>query len=830
VKLCMIGLGRLGLPCAEALASAHDVAAFDVALRQSDKVRVCSTLIEAVVGRDVIFIAVQTPHDPAYGGETPTTHLPARDFDYAYVAAVLRDISPHLSGHERVVLISTVLPGTIRRDLVQLIDVPLIYNPYLIAMGTVAWDMVNPEMIICGSSEGASEDFAVLREVYDPIMQNAPRWVTGTWEEAEATKIFYNTFISAKISLVNMVQDVAERIGHMNVDIVTTALAESTHRIMGPAYMKAAMGDGGACHPRDNIALRYLSETLDLGYDLFGSIAQSRDIQARNMAKALLGYGRVVVILGKAYKPRVPYIDGSASLLVAHFIEQLGGKAHFVDPNTGDDDHPDIDGLVYLIGYIEDWVETFNFRNNSVVVDPWRQVRVDNQTIQTIYYGNTRNRTKYQPLASSMLPEHIPIEYVPLALDSLDDGFRISSNLLSEEDNGPFTDWNTSAGPASGIGLAFPVSARTASASNVPFAYEIYPYGFMDDSLARAQFPLAIPGHVISAIRRGQAVLVINALAEGDPPLLAFELIHRHISALGIPLHQTILATGNQLAPALYKKWYGSSPDTIHVVAGDVWRDEMAWHMHSFPDNFVNYEQAKTQLVRPRHILCLNRRPRDHRIALVARLIRAGLVDKCLLSMSNSTKDDLDYSRHLSHETPISADVRTIWPFVPIVVDRSDFETNHVFEHAPSLYLNSYLSVVTETLFFETHGRTRFVSEKIYKPIAQHHPFIVVGCPGTLQYIRSLGFQTFNGDLIDESYDTISNDQERMAAIMQNIERVCSMSLSDMADWYQDQLPVLRHNADLLRNMSMSASGPLRSTIETIFAEWRAAGVARISS
>ena len=87
-------------------------------------------------------------------------------------------------------------------------------------------------------------------------MENDPRYVIGTWDECECIKVFYNTFISTKIGLVNMIQDVAEKQGNINVDVVTTALAKSDQRIMGPSYMKAGMGDGGACHPRDNIALR----------------------------------------------------------------------------------------------------------------------------------------------------------------------------------------------------------------------------------------------------------------------------------------------------------------------------------------------------------------------------------------------------------------------------------------------------------------------------------------------------------------------------------------------------------------------------------------------
>ena len=136
---------------------------------------------------------------------------------------------------------------------------------------------------------------------------------------------FYNTFISNKIALVNMIQDVAHKLGNMDVDKVTQALAKSTKRIVSPAYMKAGMGDGGACHPRDNIALRYMSKELNLGYDLFGTIMQAREQQAKNMATEILKYGNTVQFSSDSYKKDVDLVDGSYSLLVQHYIEELGG-------------------------------------------------------------------------------------------------------------------------------------------------------------------------------------------------------------------------------------------------------------------------------------------------------------------------------------------------------------------------------------------------------------------------------------------------------------------------------------------------------------------------
>jgi UDPglucose 6-dehydrogenase len=151
--------------------------------------------------------------------------------------------------------------------------------------------------------------------------------------------------------------------------------------------MKAGMGDGGACHPRDNIALRYLAERLDLGYDLFDSIMRAREVQAERMAKTCLKYSKKICIVGKAYKPCVHYTIGSSSMLVGHYVEQHGGNLTYFDPNTGDTTWPSAD--VYLIGYWEKWVEDIKWPEGSIVIDPWRILNKQ-KDVTVIHYGNTR--------------------------------------------------------------------------------------------------------------------------------------------------------------------------------------------------------------------------------------------------------------------------------------------------------------------------------------------------------------------------------------------------------------------------------------------------------
>jgi len=409
MKIGFIGIGKLGLACAEVMATQHEVTGYDIYPRKSDKIRISDNLRGAVVGQDIIFIAVQTPHDPVYGGEQPITHLKNKDFDYTKVTQVLQDVDAWAQPNQLVVLISTVLPGTTRKLLrPNITNARFVYNPYLIAMGSVEWDMVNPEMVIIGTEDGTTTgDARELIAFYKTIMQNDPRYEVGTWDEAECIKVFYNTFISAKIGLANMIQDVAMKQGNINVDVVTTALANSRMRIMGPKYMTAGLGDAGPCHPRDNIALRYLAEELDLGYDLFDAIMKAREQQARNMARFIRDvaverrHEKSVYIHGKAYKPNVAYTEGSYSLLVGHYLEEMGIKPYYIDPLT-ESTHVQFAIGIFLLAHNQQ--VTYGYSGNiaeqplyceigsgSTIIDPWRTYTTTKPGIKVIHYGNTRN-------------------------------------------------------------------------------------------------------------------------------------------------------------------------------------------------------------------------------------------------------------------------------------------------------------------------------------------------------------------------------------------------------------------------------------------------------
>jgi len=404
-----IGLGKLGLDCAEAFAERYKVFGYDIYPRHSHNVQVCANVEEVMDNSDWLFIAVPTPHAQGYDGSVPNSHMQPRDFGHDSVKEVILDINTYAKQPKRVVLISTVLPGTTRRHFAPLLDKKhqFLYNPYLIAMGSIKWDMANPEMVIIGTETGNPLEMQDLIDLYRPLMKNNPRYVTGTWDECEAIKIFYNTFISAKVSLVNMIQDFAIRIGNINVDVVTDALAQSNMRIMGPKYMTAGMGDAGACHPRDNIALRWLAQEYDIGYDLFDTIMRAREVQAKNIAKYLVDLATMhqmpIVINGKAYKPDVAYCIGSYSTLIGHYIQEAGFSVNYLDPLADDatDVVQSVQGPCVLLmahnrqityGYTGDVRDDMFYAPiamGSIIVDPWRKMS-SLPGYQIIHYGNTR--------------------------------------------------------------------------------------------------------------------------------------------------------------------------------------------------------------------------------------------------------------------------------------------------------------------------------------------------------------------------------------------------------------------------------------------------------
>ncbi len=176
MKVGFIGTGKLGGPVSEAIAeSGNEVFAYDIAggknissasNKEGGSRKYYKTIKSVVQKSSIVFIAVPTPHSEEYDGSLPCMDLEPKDFDYTILKEVLTEVNKYASSHQQVVLISTVLPGTIREQLLPLVpNCTLIYNPYLIAMGTVKDDFRNPEMIMIGTENGLSTDNILFRSL-----------------------------------------------------------------------------------------------------------------------------------------------------------------------------------------------------------------------------------------------------------------------------------------------------------------------------------------------------------------------------------------------------------------------------------------------------------------------------------------------------------------------------------------------------------------------------------------------------------------------------------------------------------------------------------------
>lgn len=301
----MVGMGKLGLPVALAIESrGHEVMGYDIShavydyldqrqipyeeaglqpLLDAHKIKMTHTLGELVAQSDIIFVPVQTPHDPRYEG---TTRIPddRKDFDYNHLKGAIRavaDIAQELGKRSTLAVISTCLPGTYQREIKPELNkyVDYVYTPQFIAMGTVLEDYLNPEFNLIGIE--SEEEAADRLEAFYLTINDAPPVRTDI-TTAEGIKVSYNTWITAKTVIANAWGELADKTG-MNFDDIKKAWDLSDKRLISTRYMNAGMSDGGGCHPRDNIAMSWLATEVGMSHNLWEDLMEAREI--RRMAR-----------------------------------------------------------------------------------------------------------------------------------------------------------------------------------------------------------------------------------------------------------------------------------------------------------------------------------------------------------------------------------------------------------------------------------------------------------------------------------------------------------------------------------------------------------------
>jgi UDPglucose 6-dehydrogenase len=411
MKIGFVGLGKLGLPVALAVESkGHDVVGYDIsenvkniieakkipykeiwAQDYLDKSNIKFESLDNVVEHsEIIFVPIQTPHDPLYEG---ITRIPDKrvDFDYSFLKAGMKKVSESIEKQKKdkvVIIISTVLPGTIRQEIKPLIGkhTKICYNPFFIAMGTTMKDFLYPEFILFGVDDLDAADKA---EKFYRSINNATFFKT-TIENAELIKVSYNTFISTKIAFINTIMEMCHKLPNTNIDDVTNALMLGNKRLISGAYLRGGMGDGGGCHPRDNIALSWLARKLDISNDLFDQIMKQREKQTDwlvSLIKENQIKDKKTYILGKSFKPETNIQTGSPSILLENLLKESGINAIMYDPYV-DSNKPIFEKGVYFIGTQHEVFERFNFPKGSVIIDPFRMVNKDLSHVKVIRIGD----------------------------------------------------------------------------------------------------------------------------------------------------------------------------------------------------------------------------------------------------------------------------------------------------------------------------------------------------------------------------------------------------------------------------------------------------------
>lgn len=414
-----LGFGKLGMPCGLTLALDADVhlIAYDPSpdvpliltgdLQPRNSEAGLADMIEATHGQvtlgdciadvvsvtdGIIFVAIQTPHAPEYGGEIPMPDTRA-DFDYSALQAAVKDVARCAADIEKpitLVVISTALPGTMRREILPHLGdyVTLVYCPHFIAMGTTIHDYRNPEFLLIGTEDrqAAQPVIDLYRKVHAAPLQ------AMSLESAELVKVAYNTVISTKIVFANTLMEICTQTG-ADIDQVTGALKQATDRVVSTAYMDAGMGDGGACHPRDLIAMSWLAQKLDLSNDIFTHLVEARENQTRWLAERVVheaeNRGLPIVILGKAYKPGSDLVSGSPALLLAHYLTEMGVKFEHVDQHVDDMDtySQPYGANLYVIATKHPEYRFATFDPGSAVLDVFRFVRNSQPDVEVIGVG-----------------------------------------------------------------------------------------------------------------------------------------------------------------------------------------------------------------------------------------------------------------------------------------------------------------------------------------------------------------------------------------------------------------------------------------------------------
>jgi hypothetical protein len=308
-------------------------------------------------------------------------------------------------------------------------------------------------------------------------------------------------------------------------------------------------------------------------------------------------------------------------------------------------------------------------------------------------------------------------------------------------------------------------------------------------------------------LQNKKALLLIDSSFEGYHEHWLWDFFHKECEKHQIPPQAVIFVSGNMIIESEYNKYVyqnniknklkviGYPHFQIDVLVNSINRVNL-YEQPRLP-NFEDHIKYKTENIDAiKTYACLNKRTRPHRIWFHSYLYHAGLLDKGLVSMN-----DYEYFNQEVWEGKLISEGEWFDPpkkLLPTLVyntPNNELGDNYYINRFnDQVCLDTWVSVVPEAAYGDSEG-TLFLSEKIFKPIVCHHPFIVMGNKGSLAKLRELGFKTFDG-FIDESYDNLST-WERFEAIIETIKKIDA--IEDKMEWYKSLQDIIEHNYEIIR-------------------------------
>jgi UDPglucose 6-dehydrogenase len=334
----------------------HEPGLDDVIARAGERLSYTLDVAVALAGAEIAFVAVGTP--PTYSG----------DADLSAIWTVVDE----LPGDADVTLVmkSTVPPGTgekVRRTLEArgLDRVPYVSNPEFLAEGTAVRDFMHPNRVVVGSFE--PEDGDRVAALYAPLGATIVRTDVAS---AEMIKLASNAFLSTRISFINEIASVCELVG---ADVVDVAHGIGLDERLGPHFLKAGLGFGGSCFPKDVSALKQLAGNSGYHFQLLAAVIEVNELQKRRVIQKLqahLGdlHGKRVALLGLAFKPGTDDLREAPSLVIAARLLAEGAEVRGWDPVA------DAGPLLPEVEVFDDVLAAVTGADAAVVVTEWPEL------------------------------------------------------------------------------------------------------------------------------------------------------------------------------------------------------------------------------------------------------------------------------------------------------------------------------------------------------------------------------------------------------------------------------------------------------------------------